>query len=73
MNKWQMVHMWKLKILKRHGGKENGQLYLADLDGLLREMGGMGETWKHQWSKRDPDVLAKSGIPYDESKKIGKI
>ncbi len=66
----QMVHMWKLQFLERHGGKENGQQYLADLDGLLREMGGMRETWKHQWSKKDPEVLAKSGFPYDESKKL---
>jgi hypothetical protein len=67
----KVIHIIKMKTLDRRGGKCTAAVQaLTDMDCLLRELGTLGETWGHSFTENNTEALAKSTLPYDQSRKI---
>ena len=67
----KVIHMIKMKTLDRRGGKCTAAIQaLTDMDCLLRELGTLGETWGHSFTESNREALAKSTLPFDQSRKI---
>ncbi len=64
------MHMLKLKLLTRRGGKEYATDGLTELDATFRKIGGFGATWGHKWKDGKNGALVKTGMPFDESKRV---
>jgi hypothetical protein len=43
-------------MVEKRMGSKISQIWMCYFDKW--EMGGLGKTWEHQWSKKDPEALA---------------